>query len=60
MKEQGRNTWKRHNRIDNLFNGGVIGLAIAGLLVAVVVGPELDAGARPAHHGTPAILGARA
>jgi hypothetical protein len=60
MKDQRRNAWKRHNGIDNLFNGGVIGLAIAGLLVAVLVGPELEAGAKPAHHGTPAILGARA
>jgi hypothetical protein len=60
MKEQSRNAWKRHNGIDNLFNGGIIGLAIAGLLVAVLVGPELEASAKPASHGTTAILGARA
>jgi hypothetical protein len=60
MKEQRRNAWKRHNGIDNLFNGGIIGLAIAGLLVAVLVGPELEAGSKPAGHGSTAILGARA
>jgi hypothetical protein len=60
MKEQRRNAWKRHNGIDNLFNGGVIGLAIAGLLVAVLVGPELEDIAKPAGHGSPQILGARA
>jgi hypothetical protein len=60
MKDQRRNAWKRHNGIDNLFNGGVIGLAIAGLLVAVLVGPELEPAAKPASHGAPAILGARA
>jgi hypothetical protein len=60
MKDQRRNAWKRHNGIDNLFNGGIIGLAIAGLLVAVLAGPELEATARPASHGATAILGARA
>jgi hypothetical protein len=60
MKDQRRNAWKRHNGMDNLFNGGAIGIALAVLLVAVLVGPELDGGAKPAGHGTPAILGARA
>jgi len=60
MKEQRRNAWKRHNGIDNLFNGGIIGLAIAGVLVAVLMGPQLEAGAKPASRGSTEILGARA
>jgi len=60
MKEQRRNAWKRHNGIDNLFNGGILGLAIAGVLVAVLLGPEIESGARPASHGSTGILGARA
>ncbi len=60
MKDQRRNAWKRHNGMDNLFNGGALGVAIAVLLAAVLVGPELDAGTKPAGHGAPAILGVRA
>ncbi len=44
MKDQRRNAWHRHNGIDNLFNGGVIGLAIAVVLLAVLAGPpQFDA-----------------
>jgi len=40
MKDQRPNAWKLHNRIDSLLNGGMIGIAVAGLLLAVLAGPQ--------------------
>lgn len=34
-----RRKWKHQTRIDSLFNGGILGVAIAGLLLAVLIGP---------------------
>jgi hypothetical protein len=52
MRNDRHNAWKRHTGIDSLFNGGILGIAIAGLLVAVLMGPAPErkpvAGSGPA------------
>ena len=62
MKDERRNAWKRQNGIDSLFNGGIIGVVIAGLLLAVLDGPlPLTAhDVKPAGNGSVEILGTRA
>ena len=61
MKDERRNAWKRQNGIDSLFNGAIIGVVIAGLLLAVLDGPlPLTAShAKPAASGAVQILGVR-
>lgn len=44
MKNDRHEAWKRHTGIDSLFNGGILGVAIAGLLLAALIGPVPDAG----------------
>lgn len=59
MKEQSRNAWKRHNAIDTVLSVGVIGFTVAGLLVTVLMGPDLEAERSIATHATPSVIGAR-
>ena len=54
MNDDRRNAWKRHTGIDSLFNGGILGIAIAGLLLAVLVGPGPDMTAAPGQPATSA------
>jgi hypothetical protein len=62
MNGQTRNAWKRHTGLDSLFNGGLIGLVIAGLLLAVLDGPAPASlpGMEQRGNGPVAILGVRA
>ena len=62
MKDERRNDWKRHTGIDSILNGAILGVVVAGLLLAVIDGPPgpTPHDAKPAGHGPAAILGVRA
>ena len=61
MKDEHRNAWKRQTGIDSLFNGGIIGVVIAGLLLAVLDGPAPASTPemKPVGSGSAVILGTR-
>lgn len=61
MKDERGNAWKRQTGIDSLFNGGIIGVIIAGLLLAVLDGPAPASAPemKPAGNGSVVILVAR-